>query len=412
MANITFTRGDGAIGAEPASLDHVSGFIFHTTTSIESDAPTRIYTLKELEDLTSFSSATHNVLHYHIREYYAMRQKLTGKAQGELWLMTGDYSLGFDGSDLQTLQDASGGRCRQIGVWLGITFATSMVTGSQTYAETNATNNKPHSVLLAADISGTAAGSLDDLLALDSENVSVVAGEDFAGRGAELWASEGVTISMLGAVLGCVSASGVHENIGWRGKFEVTHSAAKSDGFTGSIVTEYDEVTISASDIGGAGTPIKPTDAQVTAVSALGYILGVKEIGLNGTFFNDSYTCTTGTSDYAYIERQRTMDKAVREVRAALLPKLSGPLYLDASTGKLSKASIEEYKSAAFNGLEVLANREEISVDENGLLPAASVTIDPDQDILGTSKIVVGIAVVPVGVARTIEVNISFAVSV
>ena len=51
--------------------------------------------------------------------------------------------------------------------------------------------------------------------------------------------------------------------------------------------------------------------------------------GLNGSFYNDSFTMDTITSDYAYIERVRTMDKAVRGIRTYLLPHLSSPLYVD-----------------------------------------------------------------------------------
>ena len=48
--------------------------------------------------------------------------------------------------------------------------------------------------------------------------------------------------------------------------------------------------------------------------------------GLAGCFFNDNHTLDIPTSDYAYINDVRTMDKAVRGVRTYLLPKLGRPM--------------------------------------------------------------------------------------
>ena len=59
--------------------------------------------------------------------------------------------------------------------------------------------------------------------------------------------------------------------------------------------------------------------------------------------------------------------------------------------------------------LEQMAQAGEISVDQaTGKLPPGSVLIDPDQDVLATSEVVITVKIVPVGVARTIVVNIGF----
>ena len=47
--------------------------------------------------------------------------------------------------------------------------------------------------------------------------------------------------------------------------------------------------------------------------------------GYEGTFWNDSYTCILQNSDYAYIENNRTIDKAVRNLYVTYLPDLNGP---------------------------------------------------------------------------------------
>ena len=108
----------------------------------------------------------------------------------------------------------------------------------------------------------------------------------------------------------------------------------------------------------------------------------------------------------------RTIDKAARLVRENLVPKISAPLYVNATTGKLSQATIEDFKNDAFKALENMAANLEISTNEDGSLPANSVVIDPDQDVISTSEIILTITIVPVGVARQITVNIGFAVSI
>ena len=89
------------------------------------------------------------------------------------------------------------------------------------------------------------------------------------------------------------------------------------------------------------------------------------------------------------------MDKVERLQYAALAPKLNAPLLVD-SDGKLSIGTIRIFENIADNPVEGMEIAGEIS--------SRSVVIDPDQDVLTTSKLVVTTFVVPVGVAREIEV--------
>ena len=45
-------------------------------------------------------------------------------------------------------------------------------------------------------------------------------------------------------------------------------------------------------------------------------------------------------------------------------------------------------------------------------ISAFDVKIDPTQNILGTANMIISVAIVPVGVAKQITINIGFAVSV
>lgn len=343
---------------------------------------------------TQFSGGVGSVIaiiYYHVSEFFALAQKITGLAQGILYI--GIYTS-YDGSQLGLLQNYASGKIRQIGVFLPDTFASSMVTQSQTYCNTLEVENQPLSVLLTADFTATTLSALADMRALSSKKVTVVIGEDKGSTGGALVGITGISISNLGAALGTMANAYVHENLGWRQKFNQIHG------------TEYENlqfVTGEAYDVQSATTLQELTNK--------GYLYLTKEINVNGSFFNDAPTSTLITSDYAFVENNRTIDKAARLIRENLAPKINAPLYVNATTGKLLLATIEDFKNDAFRALENMAANGEISTNEDGTLPATSVVIDPDQNVLTSSEIVLTVTIVPVGVARQITVNIGFAVS-
>jgi hypothetical protein len=109
------------------------------------------------------------------------------------------------------------------------------------------------------------------------------------------------------------------------------------------------------------------------------------------------------TDDFAWIEYSRVMDKAIRLVETALTPDLNRDLTLT-SDGKLSSDSVGYFTDLCSTPLEQMESDKEISASE--------VLVDPDQDVLGTSTLVVTISIVPVGIAEFITVNIGFTVQI
>jgi hypothetical protein len=344
---------------------------------------------------TQFSGGVGSITainYYHVSEFFALSQQIIGLAQGILYI--GIYTA-YDGTQLKLLQDFSEGKIRQIGVFSPDTFASSLVTESQTGATQLETENQPLSVLVTADFTATTLAALADMRALSSKNVSVVIGEDNGNNGGALAGIEGFSISTLGGTLGSLANAAVNENIGWRQKFDMIHGS------------EYEGLQF----VTGEAYSTQSV-ATLTELTNKGYIYLTKEINVNGSFHNDAPTSVLITSDFAYIENMRTIDKAARLVRENLVPKINSPLFVNASTGKLLDSTIEDFKNDAFKALENMASNTEISTNEDGILPANSVVIDPDQNVLTSSEIVLTVTIVPVGVARSIVVNIGFAVSV
>ena len=314
---------------------------------------------------------------------------------GVLFINLFDENLGvYDGGqEVEDLQNFADGELRQVGVYYDIAFATSLVLSVNASITTLLGQDRPLIAILGADITGVAdLSTLTDLRSLDKKWVSVDISEDGSGVGAALAVSTGQSITSLGTTLGTIALSNVHENIGWVDKFDVADTI------------EFQEPAFANGDL------VKDTsDSLINTLSTQGYLVLIKRQEITGTFYIDSPQTTKSDSDFAFIENARTMFKAVRLARQKLLPFINSPLYVDAVSGKLSEVTIFGLENAVLTALEQMAQAGEISVNQStGKLPNGSVLIDPDQNVLATSKVVITVKIVPVGVAREIIINIGF----
>ena len=389
LNDIKFIKGQGGLGRPLLGEDHISGYVqYYTNANLPTGfSPTdrikQVFSLQEAEQLGIASgSATTGITHYHVSEYFRKQP------QGNLFIGLFD-SVAIDYAVIETVQNFSDGKIRQIAVFDAIPFVTANVQTLQASYVTLQADHKPLHVLYAADFQGIAdIATLPDTTTLASPNVTVVVAEDGSAVGAALAISEGVSITTLGATLGAVSLAAVHENIGWISKFPM------SDG------TELD---VPALAIGAAAILVK--DQSTSALSALrdkGYSFMRKHVGNANTFTVDSFTSTAVTSDFATIENNRTIDKATRGVRTFVLPNLNAPLTIN-DDGTLAEETIQIFKADAEDPLE--------QMEIDGEVSAFEVLIDPNQNVLSTSKLVITIKIIPRGVARFIEINIGFTVA-
>jgi hypothetical protein len=322
-----------------------------------------------------------DLMYYHIAEYFRMQPK------GNLYVGIYGTADATTFASVTLMQNYSLGTIRQIGIYQKTTpFATSQVTTLQAILETNETNHKPLEAIYTAEISATAAiTSLTSVRLLNAENVSVVVGQDGANVGYRLYLATGKSIGCVGTTLGTVALAAVNEDIAWIGKFNIASA-------------EFDVLSFSN---GQVLTTL--SDGTINNVDSFGYIFLKKHIGISGSYFDDSHTCIPVTSDYAYIENNRTINKAIRGLRSFLLPQLASPVVLN-SDGTIKEDVIAYYETLCARALDVMQRDFEIS--------AYSVVIDPTQNVLSSSELVINVSIVPVGVARTITVNVGFALAV
>ena len=333
--------------------------------------------------LTDFSGGVASKIapmHYHVKEYFRIQPK--GSLYIGIYAVPSPYTF----TEITTMQNYAQGKIRQIGIMKD--SASAFSSGNLTTINTEIVNNcdanhKPLSALYAADLSATSdLTTLTNLNTLTANKVSAVISQDGAGLGWYLWKATGKSITTLGATLGAVSLAAVSDDIAWIGKFNI------SDGF------ECDTLAFAN---GTAYTTLSQN--TLNTIDGLRYIFLTKYVGLAGSYFNDSHTAIIETSDYAYIENNRTIDKAIRGIYSSMLPALNSPLVLN-SDGTLTDQTI-----AYFTGLGEL-NLAQMKRDVE--LSDYAVNIDSTQNVLSTNKLVVSVQLLPIGVARNITVNIAF----
>jgi hypothetical protein len=344
--------------------------------------------------LTQFSSGVNDpfiVIWYHISEYFRIQPK------GVLYVGIFQAPSGtWTFEDVKTLQVTSGGVIRQVAVYTTTNFD---ITGSQISTlhgiadHLSTIEKQPLSILFASNFSNVSDSSgilelseLPDLSEGTSSYVSVVIGQDGNSTGNKLFTYTGKSTTCLGALLGAVSRSKVSENIGWVKNFNLSENELDVIKFADG--TSYREVA----------------ESLLSVLNDRHYIFLRKHVGINGSYFNDSHTAVSEASDYATIENNRTIDKAIRNIRTFLIPELNGPLFVDPDTGNLSEDTSAFFQNLAGRPLEQMQRDQELS--------GFQVIVNPNQNVLSSSKLVIVVKLVPVGVARQIQVNIGFTVKI
>ena len=350
------------------------------TVTISSGA-TLAGTTTQPSSATAGVASKQAVWRYHINEYFRMNPK------GVLYL--GFYAVPntYNFQEITLMQNYAQGQIRNMGIFLNSechAFASSDLTAINTeIVNNNDAIKRPLSALYAADVSGTTdLTTLTNLNNLSAPKVSAILGQDGAASGYYLFKAVGKSITCLGAALGAVSLASVNESIGWVGKFNI------SDG------VEHDTPAFANGDL------VKSkAQGYASTLNTMRYIYLMKYVGVSGSYFNDSHTAIVSSSDYAYIENNRVIDKAIRGINASTIPALGAPLVLN-KNGTLTEETAQYYISISGVNLEEMKRNKELSEYQ--------ILIDRTQNVLSTNELDIVCEIVPVGVARKIKFKIGF----
>lgn len=386
MNKLTINRENGNVPKALEGEDHVSGLIFYTDSMptakegvdgfSETERIKAISTIDKAEamGITEDAEAWEiRVLHYQLSEAFRLNAGIS--------LYVGIFKASTAFTEIKTIQNFSDGRLRQVGIWTEKELSADDLTAIQAAANALDVENAPLSVIYSPKV--TDVTKLTDMSTAGLNRVSVVIAQAGSGVGAELYADAQNTgkasVGIIGVVLGVLSAAKVHQAMSWVGGFP-----------TGVTLPAFSD-----------GTLYRSLDkATIEQLDAARYIFLTTYPGVAGSYLNDSHTMDEATSDYAYVEAVRVMDKAVRGIRAYVTPELGGNVYIDPDTGKLQPYSCAHLEGVAKLALEEMEKASEIS--------GYSVVVDPEQDVLGSSTIEIVVKIVQAGVARKINVKIGY----
>lgn len=378
LSKITITEQEGS-NRILTTDDNKSGIVFYVSNNPLSGDSFQVYSLQEAEGF-GITSDTMPVLNYHISEFYRVNDS------GQLQIKVVEYTGGTHTfNEVRSLVADCEGDLSQLGVFTTQNFSSGMVTALQDVMDDLKSEDIPLVSLLQANYSGLTLQALPDLSSSASNLVAVLVGQDGGGRGAELHNTLGYSIGVLGAALGAVASSSVHESIAWKGAFDMSGSELNTLAFANG--TQYKLVTKS----------------QLSTINDKKYIFLLKDYGINGSYFNSSFAATSEASDFYSIERNRVINKSRKLLRTSLLPELNSPLYLDAD-GRLRIETVGKFTSKCEQALD--------GMRRNGELSNYKITIDPNQDVLSDDTLKIDVKLQPVGVARFINITLGFAVSI
>lgn len=345
--------------------------------------------------LTQFggSGMTAGVASNQIQWYYQISEFFRMQPKGKLWVgffavPVGSYTF----SEITTMQNTTQGEIRQVGVLKdsASAWSTGDLTLIDTICETNKSTFQPLQALYAANLQATTdITTISDLTSLTAKNVQTVIGQDGGAWGNFIYQSLGSgkkSITCLGAQLGAVALRKVSESIAWVEKTNLSNGVElETPAFcNGQLVSAL-------------------SSSALESINTKRYVFLKKFRGYAGTFFNDSHMAIIQTSDYAYMENNRTICKAERLLYTSYVPVLNSPIQFNAN-GTLTDVTVAYFENIGNAALDQMVRDSELS--------AKSVTVNPVQNVLSTSTLIITVVLVINGVARQIQIPIGFKPSI
>jgi len=372
LSEVSFEISKNGIGIQTANEDATSAIVF-TLAVPNAYGTKKVKAYNSIADVETDGmtalSVTYGIVHYHASEFFRMSPGST------LW-------IGFNCSLDVELYTATNGKVRQIGVF---TSDLANVGGSlQTAANTLANKFAPAQIVVGYKPTGVIdLSTLPDCGAMNAKNVSVVIVGSGSGVGAGIATSLGIAYEpAVGTVLGTVSSAAVNQNIGEVGAFRMDAG---------------DENAIIRLVGGTQGDAV--TESILTQLDTKQYIIFRKYAGYDGNYIEKDWTSTLATEDYSNIRNNRTMQKAIRNVRAKLLPKLKARLRLD-SEGKIAQDVAQYYENLAKQPLKQMQIDEEVSDFQ--------AYVNPEQNVLSTNILVIELGIIPTASPNQLKVKMGF----
>ncbi|MFC4164003.1 DUF2586 family protein [Epilithonimonas zeae] len=148
------------------------------------------------------------------------------------------------------------------------------------------------------------------------------------------------------------------------------------------------------------GSKVESLSTQWSSIDGKGYIFLQNYAGRSGFYFSDDVTLTKPTDDFKSLANGFVMDKAMLIAYDMLLEFLKDEVPVN-TDGTIHPSIIKSWQSAVDTQIRSL-------MVEPGNLSDVNVNINPNQNVVSTGEVVMQVALLPVGYAKYITVNIGF----
>lgn len=382
LPRVLVALGSGNLGAVNATMDGVAGLVLSGTAvegKIALNEAKQIFSLKDLDPL-GITSENNELAYKDVKAFY----QVAGDG-AELWMILFSDSMNLadvvDGAEadrpVSKLLDAASGRIRLLGCnkKLPSGYVPTATNGIdqdvenalvklQANLNSYATQYKP----VRAFLPGLAwIGSGEGLVNLrqNSQNrCAVVLGADTPDG-----------LAAIGLTLGVAASRQVHRNIGRVKDGAVLATAWLTDGSNA-----------------GAKENLWPL------LHENGFIFFRSYQGKNGFYFNDDPMCAPASDDYASLALGRVIDKAIVIAYTTYVDELLDNVEID-QAGKLPASTCKYFEGRINNAVNSLMA---------GEISNFRSFVDPDQNVLSTSRLAVVGGITPLGTLREIVFNLGF----
>ena len=386
LPNVKIILGNGNLKQVAATDDGISGLIMTGTAVAGKLELNKAYMLGSMRDLQSLGvTAENNPLAYKdVAAFYAQAgegSELYILVVSEATTLTQMCSIGED-SPLRKLINASSGRIRLVGLNKnpGASYipvltqamdedAVSAGLLAQQVAEEYFSMVRPFRVLLPA-IAWT--GETEDLFAPRECSYNrvgyILASDGQYGTGKYYSAA-------IGQVLGRAASISVHRSLG----------------------RVRDGVVAASGWLTNGKTP-EENFSKLSLLHDAGFIFYRTLVGKNGYYLNGDAMAAPLSDDYNSLNLGRVIDKATVIAYTTYIDDLLDNVEVD-DEGKLPVPVCKDFEGTIRNAvLSLMA----------GEISSFEAYVSPDQNILSTSSLAVSCKIVPLGVLREINVNLSF----
>ena len=377
---------NGLLGTVPENQDGLLGLVVlgaaEVSTTFVSGKPYRIVRPEDLNALGITASNNARIVEL-VTQFYAEAEEGTPL-----------YLIGLTATSMTTVLDVDNGPMKAILQQLRGALRGLIVASASTATVTVTDGLDPDVLTAMPKAQALAAWAADSLYA---PIFVILEGRHFESA-ADAPDLKALAYNRVGVFIGDVTVSSINAAVGTLAGRIASMPVQRNIARVASGALAPAAMFIGAS-------PVDEAMSVVDALYAKGYMCPRIYVGLPGYYMVDDPLAVAGTDDYAHLTSRRTVDKAARIAYITMLQFLIDEIELN-EDGTMQQPVLKSWQAAVEDAINSqMSAAGELSV-VNG--SGCKFFIDPQQNVLATSKVQGSLRVRPYGYARDIIVNVGF----